>query len=243
MLIRAQTSPEKPPSFEVASVKASPKGERAHLPAIDPSLLSVKGTTLKGLVMLAYSVPPTDPYKVAGGPEWVDTDPYDVDARPEAPSSRADMISMLRSLLADRFRLLVHREARDVTMNVLVVAKGGPRFGPQFHAVVDGHPPSDLGRPSIARLSYPGFTIEAFLNRLRVLMTRDPLTGSFVGIQDVPPLLDGTGLSGRYDIVLNGDTEEDWSSMLERQLGLKLVRRKVSVETTVIDSATKPASN
>jgi hypothetical protein len=160
-LIRAQTSPEKPPSFEVASVKASPKGQRAHLPAIDPSLLSVKGTTLKGLVMLAYSVPPTDSYRVAGGPGWVDTDPYDVDARPAAPSSRADMISMLRSLLADRFRLLVHREVRDVTMNVLVVAKGGPRFGPQFHAVVDGDPPSDLGRLSITHLSYPGITIEA----------------------------------------------------------------------------------
>jgi uncharacterized protein (TIGR03435 family) len=241
--LRAQTGAEKPFSFEVVSVKPSPKGSLAHRSTVDPSLLSVKGTTLKGLMILAYDVPPADAYRVTGGPEWAETDLYDVDARPATPSSRAEMMSMLRALLADRFHLSVHRETKDVLMNVLQAAKGGPKFGPQFHAIKDGDPPPSLGKFSLSNMAYPGITIGAFLNRLRVLMTRDPLTGAFVGVHDVEPLLDGTGLTGRYVIVLNGDSEEDWSAMLERQLGLKLDRRKVPVEMIVIDSAAKPAGN
>jgi uncharacterized protein (TIGR03435 family) len=242
-LVRGQTSSESSPVFEVSSVKPSSKGSGAHRPTVDPSLLSVKGMTLQGLIMLAYDVPPTDAYRVTGGPEWAETDLYDVDARPATPSSRANMQLMLRSLLADRFHLSIHWETKDVVMDVLAPARGGPKFGPQFHAMKDGDPPPDLGKFSLGNMAYPGITIGDFLNRLRIAMTRDPLTGTYVGTQDVRPLLDGTGLTGRYVIVLKADSEESWTAMLERQLGLKLDQRKVPVEIIAIDSVAKPAGN
>ena len=60
-------------------------------------------------------------------------------------------------------------------MNVLEAAKGGPKFGPQFHAMKDGDPPPNLGKSSLSNMAYPGITIGAFLDRLRIVMTRDPL--------------------------------------------------------------------
>jgi len=75
-------------------------------------------------------------------------------------------------------------------------------------------------------------------------MSRDPETNTRVmSPEDVPPVLDETGLTGRYDIILNADSHEDWSAMLEHQLGLKVELRKVPREIIVIDSAVKPSGN
>jgi len=86
--------------------------------------------------------------------------------------------------------------------------------------------------------------MQRFATYLRMNMSRDPETNTRVmSPEDVPPVLDETGLTGRYDIILNADSHEDWSAMLEHQLGLKVELRKVPREIIVIDSAVKPSGN
>jgi len=233
---------DKTPKFEVASIKPSPPpspgGGRG--PASDPTLFAARRSSLKRLIMRAYGV---EDYQVAGGPGWVETDLYDIDARPEGPASGEEMLLMLRSLLSDRFQLKFHRETKPIQMNVLIVAKGGPKFGPEFHPVKEGDPPSNLGKQSISHLTFPGLTIQRFTTYLRMNMFRDPETNTTVSPLDVPPVLDETGLTGRYDIILNADSHEAWSATLEHQLGLNLELRKVPREIIVIDSAVKPTEN
>jgi uncharacterized protein (TIGR03435 family) len=233
---------EKTAEFEVASIKPSPPpgpgGGRG--PANDPTLFAARSSSLRRLITRAYAV---EEYQVAGGPAWTETDLYDIDARPESPSSSQEMLLMLRSLLSDRFQLKFHRETRPIQLNVLSVTKGGPRFGPEFHPAKEGDPPSNLGKQSINHLTFPGLTIQRFSTYLRLNMMRDPETNTTVGLQDVPPILDETGLTGRYDIILNADSHEAWSATLEHQLGLKVEVRKVPTEIIVIDSAVKPSGN
>jgi uncharacterized protein (TIGR03435 family) len=237
-----QTGSDAAPAFQVASVKASPPASREHpASAIDPSLFSIKNTSLKRFVMMAYGISGSQAYRVAGGPAWADADPYDIEAHPDGPASRQEMYLMLRSLLADRFQLKVHRETRPLLMNVVLAAKGGPKFGPGFHEMKEGDPPVNPGASTMKRMTFPGVPFQTFVDRLGLWMTMDPVT--HLRAEDVLPVYDGTGLAGRYVIVFNADPQEDWSAALEHQLGLKLEQRKVPTELIVIDSAAKPSAN
>jgi uncharacterized protein (TIGR03435 family) len=239
----AQSGPDKLPSFEVASIKPSPPGSHGKVPTVDPGLFSAR-LPLKSLVMWAYDFPLDRDDRVAGGPDWVETVYYDVDARCDSPVSHTEIMLMLRSLLADRFQLKLHRETRPILSNVVTVAKGGPKFGPDFHELKEGDPPPDNSvKSSPTHMVYPGIPLATFLSRLRLMMVRDPEARTFVKVQDVPPLLDETGLAGRYYIVFNGYSDEPWSFTLQRQLGLKLEERKVPTEVIVIDSAVRPSGN
>jgi uncharacterized protein (TIGR03435 family) len=239
-IMPAQTSSDKLSSFEVASIKPSPTA-RYHR-TIDPTLLSVVGLTLQRLVMMAYDVPDFQTYLVTGGPGWVETDPYEIEARTGSPASRQEMLLMLRALLSDRFQLKFHRETRTLPTNVLVVAKGGPKFGPAFHEVKEGDPPVDPAKQTVSHMTFPGVPFQVFVDRLRLWMAAlDPVTHRKV--ENVLPVIDETGLAGRYVIVFNADPQEDWSSALEHQLGLKLEQRKVPMEMIVIDSAARPSGN
>ena len=239
----AQSSPDQLPSFEVASVKPSPPGIHGKAPTADPVLFSAR-LPLKSLVMWAYGIPLDRGDRVAGGSEWMEAVYYDVDARCESPVARTELMLMLRSLLADRFQLKLHRETRPILSNVVTVAKGGPKFGPDFYELKEGEPaPDNSVKSSPTHMVYPGVPLPTFLSRLRLMMVRDPEAHTFVGIQDVPPLVDETGLTGRYYIVFNGYSDEPWSFTLQRQLGLKLEERKVPTEVIVIDSAVRPSGN
>jgi uncharacterized protein (TIGR03435 family) len=188
--------------------------------------------------MIAYDV---EEYQVAGEPGWMDSERYDIDARSEKAASQSDIRLMLRSLLTERFQLKVHSETRPVAMTVLVVAKGGPKFGPTFHILKDGDPPPNLDKFTGRHLAYPGISIKDFLNRLRMLLGRDPVTGAFG--QPVLPLLDETGLNGRYAIAVDTDTAGTWAAMLEQQLGLNLEDRKVPRQVIVVDGGKRPSAN
>jgi uncharacterized protein (TIGR03435 family) len=192
--------------------------------------------------MFAYGIPLLDSYRVTGGPRWVETEAYDVEGRSENPVSRQEMLSMLGSLLADRFQLKFHREMRPIAVNALTVAKSGPKFGANFHPVGEGDPPANPGKQR-GRAIYPDVPIKTFADRLRTMMIRDPVTETFLNIQDVPSVLDETGLAGLYYIDFDFDPHEEWSATLEHQFGLTLNLRKVPTEIIVIDSAARPSSN
>jgi uncharacterized protein (TIGR03435 family) len=246
-LFAAIAAGQQTPSFEVASVKPTadsgsrgPKGGTKAGTKNDvrnPALFSIHNATLKRLILHAYSL---EDYQLSGGPGWIEDDHYDVDARPEHPSTPDQMKLMLRSLLADRFQLTCHRTTKTVATYILTVAKGGPKFGPYFKPLKDGdeYPSSVGGRIQL------GGPLQHFIFLLRANMrTFDPATGPVVTAVDVPPILDRTSLTGSYSMLVSTDTHEDWPATLLHQFGLKLDLQKAPVDMLMIDRAVKPSPN
>ena len=94
--------------------------------------LHVEGSTLKDLVIAAYQV---HDFQVTGGPGWIDSDLYDIDAKAEPhPVPGQQFVTLqcrrLQTLLRDRFNLTIHRETKELPLYELTVAKGGPKLQP-----------------------------------------------------------------------------------------------------------------
>lgn len=117
--ILAQTAP----AFEVASVKptAAEPGSSSGV-ATGKGRVTGRNVTLKRCIRSAYDVPES---QVFGGPKWVDEDRYDIDAKAAGPAGDHDMMPMLRTLLAERFKLVFHRETRPLSGYALVGSKRG----------------------------------------------------------------------------------------------------------------------
>jgi uncharacterized protein (TIGR03435 family) len=125
------------PKFEVASIKPCVKGEgRGFARPPSPGSLALKCQSVMDLVRTAYVSfakglehhEPANLTSISGGPDWVDSDLYNIDAKAEGPQPlRIIMGPMLQALLEDRFQLKVRRETRLVSALALTVAKGGPK--------------------------------------------------------------------------------------------------------------------
>jgi uncharacterized protein (TIGR03435 family) len=132
-----------PAGFEVASIKRSnpsPATPQAAVPMMLPALgrLTAQNVTLRMLVMGAYQ---KQPFQLVGGPPWQNTDKFDIQARAEDASVSTDgMLKMLQALLADRFKLKVHTETRDVPIYNLIVARSDGRLGPLMKPSADTCP-------------------------------------------------------------------------------------------------------
>ena len=85
------------------------------------------GVTLRRLVAGAYGA-----FQVSGGPDWMDTDRFDINARADGDPPLGDLVKMVRALLADRFKLVVHNETREMPVYALVQARTDGKFGPQM---------------------------------------------------------------------------------------------------------------
>jgi uncharacterized protein (TIGR03435 family) len=121
-------SPAKP-SFEVASVKPSTaENRRPTLPSLQGGRFSAHNLPHRLLIIMAYGV---EPYQITGGPEWMNTERFDIDAKAEkAGATEAETRLMLQSLLEERFGLQVKHEKKDGSVYALVTTKGGPKMKP-----------------------------------------------------------------------------------------------------------------
>jgi len=201
--------------------------------------------SLSDLVSWSYNI---KPWQVAAGPAWAGiqrdrttldsaTKRFDITAKAEGDAARSpeEFRQMLRTLLADRFQLALHREARDTPVYALVTDKNGPKFRES--------PPAAKG---ILRMNGAG-RITASGG------TMTQLAGWFSNANGVDrPVLDETGLTGRYDFALEwsnplvGPTDSTAPSIftaLPEQLGLRLEPRRAPVEVFVIDRAEMPSEN
>lgn len=221
------------PSFEVASAKPSAAPGRSEV-AFSPGGLTIRHSTLTLCVALAYEVK----FDQITRPAWLDSEAYDITAKSAAPSTEKQIRLMLQALLADRFKLALHRETKSLERYEMTVGKGGPKLTttnsddtPGVQARRDGY-------------DFTHTTMSLFAGRL-----------NGIGAVDIP-VVDHTGLEGAFDISLrfpNGwrprPGVEDTSglsifSILEQQLGLKLELRKLPTEILVIDHAEKtPTEN
>jgi uncharacterized protein (TIGR03435 family) len=239
--------------FEVATVKPTAPDWQggAYFTMQGGHRFIVQNYTLKALVAAAYNLTPR---LVSGGPTWVDSVHYDIVAGTpgEVPPNFDEQMSMLRKLLAERFKLTFHREAKEFSIYALTVANGGPKMKKS-----DGPPPD--GRPALVFRLFP--------ERRALLPARDATMAEFASVMQRGPLdrpvVDNTGLSGRYDFTLDWAADDsefggmmrarlplpenseavDLFASIQKQLGLKLEATKGLVETFIIDQAERPSEN
>jgi len=221
-------------AFEVASVKPSQPGFRSGA-SLDAAHFTGTGLTLRSLIFSAYRIPP---WRLTGGPGWLDTEQWDVAATmpPGMPTKREELTPiadrMLQALLADRFKLTVHREMRDQQTYELVVAKSGLKFK-------QASTEKFSGKPGRGHLELHKVSMAALVSNLYFPPPYDPQS------RVDRPVIDKTELKGLYDVTLDWDPEAGPSifTALEEQVGLKLEPHKSPIEFLVIDHVEKPAEN
>jgi uncharacterized protein (TIGR03435 family) len=226
-------------AFEVASVRpTSHSTDRGPSFSVSGNRLTITKANLGFLIVYAYG---TSGVRPVGGPSWTwsDRDEYDVEGiAEEAKRSPADLKLMLQALLADRFKLAVHRETRVIPVFVLTVARGGPKLG-------EAQPADD--QPDRAFRMVRGHITAQKTSMARLA---DLLHMPESGMQ----VLDETRLAGLYAFTLDwnpddlqhrraDDSRPSLFTALEEQLGLKLESVKRPIEHLVIDYAEKPAEN
>jgi uncharacterized protein (TIGR03435 family) len=215
--------------FEVASIHRAVEDFGANIHG-DKGHYRVHNFTLKRLIAMAWGV---DGSEVIGGPNWVGSDHWDITAKmPAEYATRPQdqfLKKMIQNLLADRFRLTIHRETRQVSGFALVVAKNGPKM-----AVATPHEENQLQGDN-RYLKATDFTMEELAHILSV---------------DGRLVVDKTGLTGGYDFeihcAMDNDSSSDQPSIftaLQEQLGLKLESAKIPIQAVVIDRADKPKEN
>lgn len=230
-----------PPAFEVASVLPSSDAHPANCErrndCIDttPVSLVMRNESLRVLIRWAYDLPPVQ----IEAPDWLAEKRFDVVAKTAVPADESTLRLMLQTLLADRFGLKVHRETRTMQGYAMTLAKGGPKFPA---APTEGSFVLERASPAV---------IDAHHARMADL-------GQGISGEIGVPVVDATGLPGRYEIHLdltpymlnagNGEGQLDVMSILftgfQNLLGIKLESRKVSVDILVIDHAEKtPTEN
>jgi uncharacterized protein (TIGR03435 family) len=250
------------PEFAVASVKPSTAlGKPRNSPG-RPEVGNSNGrghakdATLKMIMATAYQVPT---FQISGGPGWVDSERFDVEARAEdLKTGYSQLRLMMQSLLEDRFRLRVHRETRVSSVYFLVISKGGVKTNLSADQTSPDEtlPPSSPfdGPPRGRALMGPGMFI-ANATPMSVLVK--VLTPELAR-----PVIDKTNLNGRYDIRLKWMPEVQPAGVaggadaaanaadlpgvftaLREQLGLELKPDRGPVEFLVIDFAEKPSPN
>jgi uncharacterized protein (TIGR03435 family) len=226
---------QKAPAFEAASVKPAPPNPTDFGVDTDPGLLRVEAQTLREIVQIAYGV---NDSQVVGGPKWAETDRFDIIGKSNGPAGSKELLAMLQTLLAERFKLTMHRETRTAQGYGLVIAKGGVKM----QASESKSSNSTGGR---GKIDAQGYSMPQLAERLTRLMR--------------VPVEDATQNNARFNFTLKWDpastsvrpSERDKSdsdqpsifTALEEQLGLKLAARKVMMEVIVIDGAEKPSEN
>lgn len=209
--------------------------------------------------------------QVVGGPAWINTEGYDIEANPAKDTDPKQIWLMWQTLLADRFKLRLHRETRELPIYDLTAVKSGPKLPAAKEAgcvsFPPGTPPRDVpGKVDCGYVSGPFSGYTAGLLHIK---------GSKVHMADLirelalvlgRPVLDKTGFTGEFDLNLSFTADDATMGLpgsggpggsrlptepnlpnifaaLEEQLGLKLVPAKGPVEVLVIDHAERPTTN
>jgi len=235
-------TPAAAPAFEVASVKVSkapPGSDSSHSTL---GSISMRNMTLRASIGMAYNL--REP-QVMGGPKWLDSDRYDIDAKSAGAARSPELRVMLQTLLAERFKLVLHRETKTVPGYALVVVKGGLKM----RGVEPGQSNLSTHNGSMTAEKVSMANLAANLSR-RLGTPVDDATGVTsvfdfkleLPPQDnraTPPSGDTSGAEARDPASFGAAL----SHVLEDQLGLKLEPRRIPQEVLLIDRAEKPAEN
>jgi uncharacterized protein (TIGR03435 family) len=229
LVLRAQA-----PEFEVASIKPNRSNERMYY-GLRNDRLTVRNMTAKGLIQTAYG---KRDFQITGGPAWITSECFDVEAKAESPFKATQ--DMLKSLLASRFQLKLHKEMKDSPVYSLVLARGGVKMkssADQSEPEKGG--PREMGAGRIVGEGIPMYVI---VNLLSNMLGR--------------AVINNTGLTGKFDVVLEpaleqmpqaGADRDDLNfaivEAVEKQLGLRMESARAAQEVLVIDRIERPLGN
>jgi uncharacterized protein (TIGR03435 family) len=254
--ILAQSPSPASRSFEAASIKINNSGQlRTDARVLPSGRVELTNRTLKVLIQTAYVL---QDFQIAGGPDWLNRTRFDIVATAGRTVSQAELQLMLRGLLAERFRLSVHTEPREMPIYALTRLGGDGKLGARLRAsdldcvAVRLAPPSAQSQPCgfdvaggsvIAR----GFPLSRLVNSLSMMLGRT--------------VVDRTGLTGTFDFDLTwtpdqtpqqqpppGDPPVDPNgpsifTAIQEQLGLKIESARGAVDVTVVDRAELPTED
>jgi uncharacterized protein (TIGR03435 family) len=249
----AQAPSRVPPDlqFEVVSLKPSQPLGRGAISGIRPAAggqrYEATNCTVKTMIGVAYRVKDE---QIVGGPEWLGTDRFDMEAKAEKSSNGDELHAMLMNMLVDRMQLKFHHEKKEMRMYALTVGPGGAQLTP--------HAAANAGEPWIEQTQQP------FLH-MKMKATSVPLDyfAFRLGLGMDLPVVDLTGLKGDYDFnleytrdlplnfpeggLVNGEAPDTSGPSIfqavKQQLGLELKAQKGSVDVIVIDRAERPTAN
>jgi uncharacterized protein (TIGR03435 family) len=236
--LSATAMPADRPTFDVASIRAGQQGRESI--EVVPGSVTLRNARLTACIRWAYNLPE---FQISG-PDWMNEVWFDINAKAAGPAKEAELRLMLQNLLADRFKLTLHRQTKEVSAMVLTVGKGGHKLKP----VETEEPPSF--KTGKLNLTGKGATMDQLVQ--------------FISRELRNPVVDQTGLTGRFDYFLDiapyfteemlraggpgGGPPPDAAGIvaqaIQAQLGLKVESKKVPVEMLVIDRIEKaPTEN
>jgi bla regulator protein blaR1 len=245
-LARAQ----KAPSFEVASIKPAAPGQRGVSIEVDPGGRFVASNmSIRMLIQQAYNI---KDFQIVGAPGWAGSERYDIVAKPESgvDLGQGSLRPMMQALLAERFKLAIHRESKELPIYSLVAAKSGSKLKDSA-----GEQDRQMQRMGRGQVTLEGANMATLVTMLAQQLGRN--------------VIDNTGLKGRYDIKLEWTPDEgpmrgpgegmerppsetaappdnsgpSLFTALQEQLGLKLESSKGPVEILIVDHLEKASEN
>ncbi len=252
------------PRFEIASIKPAAGGQGMFIRMNPGGRLSVSNMPLKELIVLAYRIMP---FQISGGPPWIESARFDIEAKPEVAPKQGDIQPMLQALLAERFNFVLRRESREMPVYALVLARKDGKLGPkltepQTGSCFERDPTKDIAEQAKSGARPCGM----------MRMGLGEFTGSSIPLDNLcatlsrmleRTVINKTGLTGKYDVALEFAPDEariaslppdaprpqiDWNgptifTAIQEQLGLKLEPQKGPVEVFVVERAEKPTEN
>ncbi|HEV8394956.1 MAG TPA: TIGR03435 family protein [Vicinamibacterales bacterium] len=259
-------APAAAPTFDVSSVKPNQEGGPSSVRVTPGGMLSVTNNNLRNIIRNAWNITND---QIVGGPDWIDSDRFDITAKAAKPFAQEEARAMLQALLADRFGLATHMETRELPVYLLVLARKDGALGPQMKkAGIDC-------AALFASVTSGGKMPERLPNGnlpcgISVRANQGLVTGNGVAMEQLARnlvggvgriVVDKTGLPGYYDINLTfspegpppppgapaGPTPDPASPSLftamQEQLGLKLEPGRAPIPVLVIDRASRPAAD
>lgn len=264
--LAAQT-PDSQVVFEVATVKHGLPGDYSAAVSggpgtRDPTTYTVTNYPMSSLMGIAYGI---NSYQLSG-PDWMDVERFTVTAKVPRGATKEQLGPMMRNLLIERFKLAAHFEKKEVAGYRLVVAKSGSKLAASPGAPKRDDDPEKPPAPFKMTLDKEGYpelppgrhysmAIDHGRARWRFADESMEEFAGMLGAQIRQPILDATGLAGKYDFVVSwsyaamkpdatADAGPSIFAALQEQLGLRLESHKIPVDTLVIEHMEKvPSEN
>jgi len=226
------------PDWEVVTIRLADPNDRVSHINIEGRRVMVEHEPVEAILKFAYGVQDS---QIVGGPEWMKTERWDVSGVPDAADkpNLPQLQSMMRKLLTERFGLKLHREQREMPVFALMVAKGGPKMEEST-----GNP--DAG-PSSDGVVSNGIETHQYTNASM------PDLALMLTIYGDRPIVDQTGLLGRYSFQLRWTHDETQTTApdappglftaMQEQIGLKLKPMRAPADVLVVDAVERPSAN
>ena len=235
------------PGIEVATVKPSPAAAQGRLYTMRGTQLMAINVSLINLITFAYDL---HERQVSNGPSWMDGEKFEITAKPDVPGqpNLAQMKKLFQAVLADRFGMKYHMEKKELSVYAITLPAGS--------------------KPKLTKSESTGNLPNLIFPRLGLLPARNAtmtdLAQSLTGAVMDRPVVNQTGIEGRFDFTLDWTADEfqfasfgprpaqaqtqdngkpDIYKAFQEQLGLKLESTKAPADVLVIDKVTKPTEN